>query len=164
MRFEFLDLKGQKKPLSKQNYWADSQNKSVNAFVKMMIVENHREIVRSVKYPDMQKKLCKLSKTTFACFTFQHLWLFCNVFQSCQKVWSNFLHVITGECCKTYTLQNIYNQWKRKNAYFCLVLLQVPKCFVPVQIFWASPRDSNKGVATAQDVSWFFCEYLPWYF
>ena len=23
---------------------------------------------------------------------------------------------------------------------FCLVLLQVPKCFVPVQIFWASPK------------------------
>ena len=24
--------------------------------------------------------------------------------------------------------------------YLCLVLLQVPKCFVPVQIFWASPK------------------------
>ena len=23
---------------------------------------------------------------------------------------------------------------------FCLVLLQVPKCFVPVQIFWTSPK------------------------
>ena len=23
---------------------------------------------------------------------------------------------------------------------YCLVLLQVPKCFVPVQIFWASPK------------------------
>ena len=24
--------------------------------------------------------------------------------------------------------------------YLCLVLMQVPKCFVPVQIFWASPK------------------------
>ena len=24
--------------------------------------------------------------------------------------------------------------------YLCLVLLQVPKCFVPVQIFWVSPK------------------------
>ena len=26
------------------------------------------------------------------------------------------------------------------DVYLCLVLLQVPKCFVPVQIFWASPK------------------------
>ena len=25
-------------------------------------------------------------------------------------------------------------------------------------------RDSNELVARAQDVSWFFCKYLPWYF
>ena len=25
-------------------------------------------------------------------------------------------------------------------------------------------RDSNKGVATAQDISWFFCEYIPQHF
>ena len=27
-------------------------------------------------------------------------------------------------------------------VHLCLVLLQVPKCFVPVQIFWASPKIS----------------------
>ena len=27
-----------------------------------------------------------------------------------------------------------------KSDHLCLVLLQVPKCFVPVQIFWASPK------------------------
>ena len=29
----------------------------------------------------------------------------------------------------------------KKQFYWCLVLLQVPKCFVPVQIFWASPKN-----------------------
>ena len=27
-----------------------------------------------------------------------------------------------------------------KHGYLCLVLLQIPKCFVLVQIFWASPK------------------------
>ena len=26
------------------------------------------------------------------------------------------------------------------SRYLCLVLLQVPKCFVPIQTFWASPK------------------------
>ena len=29
---------------------------------------------------------------------------------------------------------------KKKRNYLCLILLQVPKCFMPVQIFWASPK------------------------
>ena len=29
---------------------------------------------------------------------------------------------------------------KSKIEAFCLVLLQAPKCFVPVQIFWAEPK------------------------
>ena len=32
--------------------------------------------------------------------------------------------------------------------------------------YWdrVTARDSNEWVAKAQDVSWFFCKYLPWYF
>ena len=35
--------------------------------------------------------------------------------------------------------QNQFTMWS-KTMYECLVLLQVPKCFVPVQNFWASQK------------------------
>ena len=28
---------------------------------------------------------------------------------------------------------------------------------------WPDTRDSNEWVVKAQDVSWFFCKYIPWY-
>ena len=36
--------------------------------------------------------------------------------------------------------KNVKKKKREKKCHFCLVLLQVPKCFVPVQIFWASPK------------------------
>ena len=43
--------------------------------------------------------------------------------------WREFI-VVTFSLAKMVTL----------STNFCLVLLQVPKCFVLVQIFWASPK------------------------
>ena len=37
-------------------------------------------------------------------------------------------------------LENYSRYIHYKLPYLGLVLLQVPKCFVPVQIFWASPK------------------------
>ena len=42
----------------------------------------------------------------------------------------------------------------------CLVLLQVPKCFVPVQIFWASPKPILQSVNHLFGTK---CLWLPQY-
>ena len=44
--------------------------------------------------------------------------------------------------CQTKSLFTYCGSHKQKDdLHLCLVLLQVPKCFVPVQIFWASPKN-----------------------
>ena len=56
--------------------------------------------------------------------------------------WSFFFFenkFIDAQRCKL-TLVLISKFWTKTSGFLCLVLLQVPKCFVPVQIFWASPK------------------------
>ena len=53
---------------------------------------------------------------------------------------------LTQFCMAACSKLNLYKKATLDNHYYalklhlCLVLLQVPKCFVPVQIFWASPK------------------------
>ena len=45
------------------------------------------------------------------------------------------------------------------SAHLCLVLFQVPKCFVPLQIFWASPKIYLHIV----DVTKILCQTNSWF-
>ena len=45
-----------------------------------------------------------------------------------------------GQTHRTGTVPNMTQNVTFKIVILCLILLQVPKCFVPVQIFWAIPK------------------------
>ena len=44
------------------------------------------------------------------------------------------------QLCKRYAKSGTFVCFAKNTCHWCLVLLHVPKCFVPVQIFWANPK------------------------
>ena len=55
---------------------------------------------------------------------------------------------------------NVFSHTKKWFTYFCLVLLQVPKCFVLVQIFWASPKNLFTYCASVTNI---LCQTKRWF-
>ena len=62
-----------------------------------------------------------------------------------------------------YAFWNVLKTKYDQYCHFCLVLLQVPNFFVPVQIFWASPKiyihflPDKKRICIQKN--WFLCRY-----
>ena len=63
----------------------------------------------------------------------------CSVFSQFQKSTLNFINLLLNFEIKLSRMTRLHIRSESKGG-LCLVLLQVSKCFVLVQIFWASPK------------------------
>ena len=104
-----------------------SQNFIKGCWCKFVICTTFKDQIATTNYPHHSKICSKIGKTFGSTSDLDFRTYSCGINQNKAK----FLKLHKKIVCLFA---------KKLSTVFCLVLLQVPKCFVPVQIFWASPK------------------------